>query len=56
MFDFSDRVVMVSGAAGNLGQALARAFHAAEANLVLLDRAPDRLPGLFPELADASTC
>jgi NAD(P)-dependent dehydrogenase (short-subunit alcohol dehydrogenase family) len=54
MFDFSDRVVMVSGAAGNLGQAVARAFHAAGANLVLLDRAPARLPGLFPELADAS--
>ena len=54
MFDFSDRVVMVSGAAGNLGQAVAQAFHAAGANLVLLDRAPDRLPGLFPELADAS--
>ncbi|HFD39339.1 MAG TPA: SDR family oxidoreductase [Anaerolineae bacterium] len=53
MFDFTDRIVLVAGAAGNLGQAVAHAFHAAGANLVLLDRAPDRLPRLFPELAGA---
>ncbi len=51
MFDFSHRVVMVAGTSGNLGRAVARAFLAAGANLVLLDRAPDRLPSLFPELA-----
>ena len=53
MFDFSDRVIVVGGAPGNLGQAVVRAFHAAGANLVLLDRAPDRLPRLFPELVDS---
>lgn len=51
MFDFSDRVVIVTGAAGNLGYAVARAFQAAGARLVLVDRAADRLPRLFPELA-----
>jgi NAD(P)-dependent dehydrogenase (short-subunit alcohol dehydrogenase family) len=51
MFDFSDRVVIVAGASGNLGQAVTRAFFAQGANLVLLDRAPDRLPKRFPELA-----
>jgi len=51
MFDFTNRVVVVSGASGNLGQAVARAFHAAGASLVLLDRASDRLPELFPKLA-----
>lgn len=51
MFDFSNRVVVVAGASGNLGQAIAEAFYAAGANLVLLDRASDRLPQLFPELA-----
>ncbi len=51
MFDFTDRIVLVTGASGNLGQAVARAFSAAGANLVLLDRAPDRLPQLFPDLA-----
>ena len=51
MFDFTDRVVIVTGAAGNLGNAVAQAFQAAGANLVLVDRKPDRLPSLFPELA-----
>lgn len=53
MFDFSDRIVMVTGAAGNLARAVARAFQAAGAKLVLVDRAADRLPRLFPELADS---
>jgi len=51
MFDFSDHVVMVTGAAGNLGQAVARAFQATGATLALVDRAQDRLPSLFPALA-----
>jgi NAD(P)-dependent dehydrogenase (short-subunit alcohol dehydrogenase family) len=50
MLDFSNQVVVIGGASGNLGQAVARAFHAAGANLVLLDRAPDRLAELYPEL------
>jgi len=52
MFDFSQRIVLLAGASGNLGQAVERAFHAAGARLVLLDRATDRLPQLFPELAE----
>ena len=50
MYNLEDRVVIVTGAAGNLGQAVARAFLAAGAKLLLVDRAPDRLPALFPEL------
>jgi NAD(P)-dependent dehydrogenase (short-subunit alcohol dehydrogenase family) len=53
MFDFTDRVVIVTGAAGNLGRAVARAYLAAGARLVLVDRKPDRLQHLFPELADS---
>jgi NAD(P)-dependent dehydrogenase (short-subunit alcohol dehydrogenase family) len=53
MFDFSNQAVVIGGASGNLGQAVARAFHAAGANLVLLDRAPDRLAKLYPDLADS---
>jgi NAD(P)-dependent dehydrogenase (short-subunit alcohol dehydrogenase family) len=53
MFDFSGQVVMVTGAAGNLGSAVARAFQAAGARLVLVDRAPDRLQGLFPDWVDS---
>jgi len=54
MFDFSQQIVLVAGASGNLGRAVTRAFHAAGANLVLPDRAPDRLTQLFPELTGAS--
>jgi NAD(P)-dependent dehydrogenase (short-subunit alcohol dehydrogenase family) len=50
-YDFSNTVVAITGAAGNLGAATARAFLNAHATLVLLDRSPDRLPQLFPELA-----
>lgn len=52
-FDFTGQVVAITGAAGNLGAATARAFLQARAKLVLLDRAPDRLQQLFPELSDA---
>jgi len=53
MFNFSDRVVMVTGAAGNLGSTVAQAFQAAGAKLVLVDRAADRLQRLFPDLVDS---
>lgn len=53
MFDLTHRVVVVTGAAGNLGVVTARAFQAAGASVVLVDRSPDRLPKLFPELADS---
>jgi NAD(P)-dependent dehydrogenase (short-subunit alcohol dehydrogenase family) len=51
MFDFADRVAIVTGAAGNLGSAVARAFQAASASLVLVDHKPDHLSDLFPEVA-----
>lgn len=51
MFDFTDQVVIVTGAAGNLGGALARAFDAAGAHLVLVDHKPGRLQALYPEWA-----
>jgi NAD(P)-dependent dehydrogenase (short-subunit alcohol dehydrogenase family) len=49
----TNRVVLVTGASGNLGAAVARGFQAAGAQLVLADRAADRLAGLFPDLAAA---
>lgn len=51
MFDFTDQVVIVTGAAGNLGQALAAAFEEAGATLVLVDHKPDRLEATYPALA-----
>ncbi len=52
-FDFSNRVVMITGASGNLGTVVARAFQAAGAKLALVDRSPDRLSQLFPEMVNA---
>ena len=54
MFDFSQQVVLITGAAGNLGRAVAQAFRRAGAQLILADRAPDRLPRLFPDLAGSA--
>ena len=52
--DLSNRVVVITGAAGNLGMAVARAFQASGAKLVLVDRSSDRLPKLFPDLVNTS--
>ena len=52
MKDLSKRVVMISGAAGNLGIATAQAFSADGDSLVLLDRAENRLQGIYQESSD----
>ncbi len=49
MFDFSDRVAVVTGASGALGGVVARRLYKAGASLALLDRGIDRLPALWPE-------
>lgn len=49
MFDFREKVVMVTGATGSLGKALAEAFYQAGANLVLGDRQGDQNQSSFPE-------
>jgi len=45
--DFEDRVVLVTGAAGNLGRAVAKTFEDRGARLVLLDRHRDHLEKVF---------
>jgi NAD(P)-dependent dehydrogenase (short-subunit alcohol dehydrogenase family) len=50
MSKFENSVVMVTGASGNLGSAVTRAFAAAGAKLALIDRHPDQLADSFPEL------
>ncbi len=47
--DHTKRVVVVTGAAGNLGGAVARVFKAAGARLALVDRREGRLSELYPE-------
>lgn len=51
--DFTDRVVVVTGVAGNLGVAVANAFAAAGARIAFVDRSPGRLVELFHELAES---
>ncbi|HXV75473.1 MAG TPA: SDR family NAD(P)-dependent oxidoreductase [Candidatus Polarisedimenticolaceae bacterium] len=50
MFDMTDRVVMIAGAAGNLGQAGVRRFRRAGARVVAVDHSEGRLPGIFGDL------
>jgi NAD(P)-dependent dehydrogenase (short-subunit alcohol dehydrogenase family) len=52
MFDLSGRVVIVTGAAGNLGQAVAQALASAGARRVLLDRSLERLKKVYAEGAE----
>jgi NAD(P)-dependent dehydrogenase (short-subunit alcohol dehydrogenase family) len=55
-FDFANQVVVITGAAGNLGEAVAKSFQQTGAKLVLVDRSPDRLQSMFPDLAGSSDC
>ena len=50
MFDFSNKVVMVTGATGNLGVVLSQTFQNSNGKLALVDRGEDRLREAFPEL------
>ena len=53
MFDYRGKVVIVTGATGNLGSAVARAFLAAGAHLVPIDRNRDRQHEIFGDLVDS---
>jgi NAD(P)-dependent dehydrogenase (short-subunit alcohol dehydrogenase family) len=50
MFDFTNKIVMITGASGNLGAVLSRAFQASGAKLALVDRGKERLQQAFPDL------
>ena len=53
MFDFADQVVMITGAAGNLGHATALAFRRGGARLALANRSYNRLEETFANLSTA---
>src|SRR5262245_45311687 len=55
-FDFNGQVAIITGAAGNLGGAIARAFRSAGAKLALIDLSSDRFPTIFPDLARSPDC
>lgn len=53
MGEFAGQVVMVTGGTGNLGGPVARAFAEAGANVVVVDRNPEKQRALFPEWVDS---
>ncbi len=54
MFDFSDQVVMITGATGNLGEAVTRAFERGRGQLALVDISADKLYEIYPDLQDSA--
>jgi NAD(P)-dependent dehydrogenase (short-subunit alcohol dehydrogenase family) len=56
MFDFSSNVAMVTGAAGNLGSAVCRAFRASGARIVLIDRHKEDLERELPDMIGSPDC
>jgi NAD(P)-dependent dehydrogenase (short-subunit alcohol dehydrogenase family) len=55
-FDFNGQVAIITGAAGNLGSAVAHGFRSAGAKIALIDQSTDRFPKLFPNLAQSPDC
>lgn len=57
MYDFSDRVTIVTGGAGNLGQAVTRAFHAAGSRVAIVVRKhQDAVAAFGDDLPEDDTC
>jgi len=54
-FDFQDKVVLLTGAAGDLGAALVRGFGGSGAEMALLDRRKGRLKARYAHLASQGT-
>jgi NAD(P)-dependent dehydrogenase (short-subunit alcohol dehydrogenase family) len=49
-YNFEDQIVLISGANGNLGSAVARAYADAGASLILLGRSRERVEQALPDL------
>lgn len=47
MFDFQDKIVMITGAAGNLGKATTMSFHRAGARVAVVDKESDTMRVVF---------
>ena len=57
MYDFTDQVIIVTGGAGNLGQAVSRAFHAAGGRVAIVVRDRQDAVGAFgDDLPGSDTC
>ena len=52
MYNFTDRVVMITGGTGNLGYATAAAFAAADARVVVVDRNREKQHSMYLDWVD----
>jgi len=52
--NMTDKVMLVTGPAGNLGKAVVKKFVSEGAHMILVDRHSDRLYSSFPEMANTS--
>ena len=55
MFDLNDKNVLITGASGGIGAAIARMLHNRGANVILSGTQIDRLKNLSDELGDRAT-
>ncbi len=53
MNEWLDKIVVITGATGNLGKATAEVFHSLRAKTVLVDRSSERLMRHFPTLVES---
>jgi NAD(P)-dependent dehydrogenase (short-subunit alcohol dehydrogenase family) len=56
MTEFANQVVLITGAAGNLGVASALILRERGAKLALVDRTPDRLKEIYPGALNSADC
>jgi NAD(P)-dependent dehydrogenase (short-subunit alcohol dehydrogenase family) len=54
MSDFSGKIVLITGASGNLGKAVASAFQNAGARMAIVGRSAERLNSTFENIAESS--
>ncbi|MDR0367434.1 MAG: 3-oxoacyl-[acyl-carrier-protein] reductase [Rickettsiales bacterium] len=52
MFDLADKVAIITGATGGIGEAIARALHAANATIIITGRKQDVLESLAADLGE----
>ena len=56
MFEIKDKVALITGASGVLGDKIARTLHAQGASLALTDRNPEKMEKLKQELGTNVEC
>jgi len=53
-YDFSSHVALITGASGNLGQAVVQSFYSTGASIGAVDHAQGKMVSLFPDLSGSS--